>query len=92
MNPCSSKKQKLNDEELDASSDDMIEYDDTHEFKQELFDGDMEDIEIHTDIKQENSIAFMEHPNEDILPLTPEKKQELIELSLSLHKRKCSKK
>ena len=100
LNPCSSKKRKLNDDQmplLEEGSVEMIELDDTHEFKQELFDGEMEEIENNaglnsTGIKQENSIAFMEHPNENILPMTPEAKQGLIDLSLSLHKRKCSQK
>ena len=90
---CANKKRRLNNDRvisLDDPSAEIIElgeFDETHEFKQELFDGEIDEIENNSEIKQE--FIFMEHPNENILPLTPEAKQELVKLSLSLNKRKC---
>ena len=83
LNACPSKKRKLDDEAGSVEIIELGEYDDTHEFKQELFDGEIEEIESNADIKQENLVVFMEHSNEHILAVTPEAKQELAENPIS---------
>jgi hypothetical protein len=58
--------------------------------KQELFDQEIQEIKINSqeafdelaDIKQENSVTFMENPSEDILQITPDGANETNEVAV----------